>query len=87
MPLVVIRAQRYDDVLADALWRRTQADLVTLSTDAIEIEALGSGHHVEDDDPEVIVAAVRAVVKAAAERDRLAPCTEIVAGVDARCLH
>ncbi len=86
MPLIVIRAETYDDVLSESLWRRTQADLATLSTDGMEIEALHSGHHVEDDNPDVIVAAVHAAVRAVRHGTPLQPCAEIIAGLDARCL-
>jgi hypothetical protein len=86
MPLIVIRAQTYDDKLAESLWRRTQADLATLSTEGIEVEALDSGHHVQDDNPDVVVATARAAVTAARAGAPLAACTEIVAGLDARCL-
>ena len=86
IPLVVVRAQYYDDVLSVALWRRTQADLATLSTDGVEIEALGSHHVVQNDDPGAVVAAVQATVTAARDDVPLAPCAEIVAGVRARCL-
>jgi pimeloyl-ACP methyl ester carboxylesterase len=86
MPLIVIRAQTYDDVLTESLWRRTQADLATLSTDGMEIEALDSGHFVQDDNPDVVVAAVRAAVTAARDGAPLQPCAEITAGLDARCL-
>jgi pimeloyl-ACP methyl ester carboxylesterase len=85
-PLVVIRAETYDDVLSEALWRRTQADLATLSHDGMEIEALDSGHFVMDDNPDVVVASVRAVVTAATSAAPLADCGQIVAGLDARCL-
>jgi pimeloyl-ACP methyl ester carboxylesterase len=86
MPLVVIRAETYDDVLSEALWRRTQADLATLSSEGLEIEALHSGHFVMDDNPAVVVAGVRAVVAAVQGGAPLAPCADIVAGLDARCL-
>jgi pimeloyl-ACP methyl ester carboxylesterase len=86
MPLVVIRAETYEDVLSEALWRRTQADLATLSSDGMEIEALHSGHFVMDDNPDAVVAGVRAVVSAVEGGAPLAPCAEIVAGLDARCL-
>jgi pimeloyl-ACP methyl ester carboxylesterase len=86
IPLVVIRAQFYDDVLSPALWRRTQADLATLSSDGIEIVALGSHHFVQNDDPGAVVAAVQATVAAARAGAPLAPCAEIVAGVQARCV-
>src|SRR5262245_19682866 len=86
MPLVVVRAQYYDDKLRPALWRRTQADMATLSTDGIEIEALGSHHFVQNDDPKAVVAAVGAVVGAARADALLTPCAQIVAGARARCL-
>lgn len=87
MPLITIRAERYDDVLLPALWRRTQADLATLSTDSIEVEALGSGHFVMDDDPDVVVAAAQAVVNAVRTGSALPPCGEIFDAVSARCLQ
>lgn len=86
MPLIVIRAETYEDVLSVSLWRRTQADLATLSTDGIEIEALHSGHFVQDDNPDMVVGAVRAAVTAARDGAPLAACAEIIAGLDARCL-
>jgi pimeloyl-ACP methyl ester carboxylesterase len=87
MPLIVIRAERYDDVLSPALWRRTQADLATLSSDSIEIEALGSGHFVMDDNPPVVVTASDAVVVAVRAGGALASCAEIFGAVGARCLQ
>ena len=86
MPLVVIRAQHYQDVLQPSLWRRTQADLATLSTDSVEIEAMGSGHYVMDDDPAVFLAAVKAAVTAARSGDPLPRCADIIAGLPDRCL-
>ena len=87
MPLIVIRAERYDDVLSPALWRRTQADLATLSSDSIEVEALGSGHFVVDDNPPVVVSAAEAMVEAARAGAGLASCAEIFGAVGARCLQ
>ena len=86
LPLFVIRAERYEDVLDEALWRETQADLATLSTNAIHVEALGSGHFVIDDNPDVVVAAVATVVEAARFDARLPPCEDVVVTLRARCL-
>jgi pimeloyl-ACP methyl ester carboxylesterase len=86
LPLVVIRAETYEDVLSESLWRRSQADLATLSTDTMLIEALDSGHFVIDENPGVVVAATGAVVDAALSGRRLPPCEEVIADVDARCL-
>jgi pimeloyl-ACP methyl ester carboxylesterase len=84
LPLVVIQAGRYEDVLSDALWNRTQADRATLSTDAVHLQATG-GHFVMNDDPQVIVAAVRVVVAAARTGEPLPVCPQLVAGTDATC--
>jgi pimeloyl-ACP methyl ester carboxylesterase len=84
LPLVVVQAGTYEDVLSVRLWNRTQADLATLSTDAAHIQATG-GHFVMNDDPQVIIAAVRAVVDAARSGEQLPDCSELVAGTDATC--
>src|SRR5215470_12037156 len=84
LPLVVIQAGTYEDVLSEALWNRTQADLATLSTDAVHVQATG-GHFVMNDDPQIILAAVRAVVAAARTGDPLRSCAQLVAGTDATC--
>jgi hypothetical protein len=84
LPLVVIQAGKYEDVLSEALWNRTQADLATLSTDAVHVQATG-GHFVMNDDPQVILAAVRAVVAAARTGGPLPACAQLVAGTDATC--
>ena len=84
LPLVVVQAGTYQDVLSVRLWNRTQADLATLSTDAVHVQATG-GHFVMNDDPQVIIAAVRAVVEAARTGEQLPACTDLVAGTDATC--
>jgi pimeloyl-ACP methyl ester carboxylesterase len=84
MPLAVVKAGTYEDVLAVALWNRTQADLATLSSNAVLIQAEG-GHFVMNDDPNVVLAAIRAVVSSARSGAPLPPCGEIVAGTDGRC--
>ena len=84
LPLAVVKAGIYEDVLSVALWNRTQADLATLSTDSVLIQANG-GHFVMDDDPKVLLAAVRAVVSSARSGDALPSCREIVADTDGQC--
>jgi pimeloyl-ACP methyl ester carboxylesterase len=84
MPLAVVKAGRYEDVLRVSLWNRTQADLATLSSNAVLVQATG-GHFVMDDDPEVLLAAIRAVVVSARSGDALPSCRALVAGTDGRC--
>jgi pimeloyl-ACP methyl ester carboxylesterase len=84
LPLVVVQAGTYEDVLSVALWNRTQADLATLSSDAVHVQATG-GHFVMNDDPRVILAATRAAVDSARSGGALPACPQLVAGTDATC--
>lgn len=85
LPLVAIRAERYEDVLSETLWMRTQADLATLSSGGLQVVALDSGHFVMDDNAPVVVAAAEAVVEAARSGERLPPCEELFADLAADC--
>ena len=85
MPLVVIRAEIYEDVLSPKLWRETQADLATLSTDALHVIARGSGHDVLRGNPAVVLAAVSAVVDAMRSDGQLPACADFVADLEADC--
>ena len=86
-PLVVIRAERYEDVLDEQLWRRSQADLVTLSRNSSFVVASGSGHFVMEPDgnPALIEAAVGAVVDAARSGEHLPDCVTWTLQLDASC--
>jgi pimeloyl-ACP methyl ester carboxylesterase len=89
MPLIVVRAERYDDVLDEGLWRSTQAELATFSDDSLLVIASGSGHFVMEPppggNPDVLVAAVAAVVEAARSGVPLPTCDAFVAALDAAC--
>jgi pimeloyl-ACP methyl ester carboxylesterase len=84
VPLVIVKAGRYEDVLTVALWDRTQADLATLSSNSVLVQARG-GHFVMNDDPQVLLAAIRAVVSSARTGEPLPECVELVAGTDGDC--
>jgi alpha/beta hydrolase fold len=87
VPMIAIRAERYEDVLDEDLWKETQADLATLSSNAVHVVALGSGHFVMDpgNNPEVVLAAVDSVVTSARSGDPLPACTGFVADLEATC--
>jgi hypothetical protein len=72
-------------VLTQALWNRTQADLATLSTDGRHVQAGRGGHPMMNDDPALVLAAVRAVVQTTRTADPLPPCPDIVTGTDGVC--
>ena len=84
MPLAVVKAGRYEDVLTTRLWDRTQADLASLFSNSVFVQATG-GHFVMDDDPQVLVAAIGAVVSSARSGDPLPPCVEVLEGTDGSC--
>jgi pimeloyl-ACP methyl ester carboxylesterase len=98
VPLVVIAARRHDELfgaLAPALqraqarlWNRMQGELASLSSDRTLVLALRSGHFVQrlDGQPQVVVRAVRDVVRAARTKRRLAPCSRVFRGPGVRCL-
>jgi pimeloyl-ACP methyl ester carboxylesterase len=65
IPVVVVTGARG----ADATWRGLQRDQVTLSKRGCQIIAEQSGHLVATDQPQVIVAAIRAIVDTARGRN------------------
>jgi hypothetical protein len=78
------------------LWVRMQDELAALSRDHVHVVALNSDHWVQvrrfyrgdqriDGRPDVVVRAVEAVVRAARDRTRLAPCRRVFSGSDVRC--
>jgi pimeloyl-ACP methyl ester carboxylesterase len=68
-------------------WATMQNELATLSSDHLHVVALRSGHFVQraDGQPEVVVRAVQAVVRAARDHTRLPPCQRLFSGSDVRC--
>jgi pimeloyl-ACP methyl ester carboxylesterase len=71
----------------DRLWGTLQDELAALSTDSAHVVALRSDHAVQapNGQPLVVIRAVRAVVRAAREGTRLAPCPRLFSGPDVRC--
>jgi pimeloyl-ACP methyl ester carboxylesterase len=78
------------------LWLTMQDELAALSSDQVHVVALGSDHWVQvrrfyrenqriDGQPDVVIRAVRAVVRSARGRTRLPPCRRLFTGSDVRC--
>ena len=59
------------------LWGRMQAELARLSGDRAHVVALRSDHFVQDDQPEVVIRAVEAVVRAERGGAPLPPCARL----------
>jgi pimeloyl-ACP methyl ester carboxylesterase len=72
----------------DRLWTTMQDELAAISPDSVHVVALRSDHFVQraDAQPDVVVAAVRAVVRSARDGARLPPCGRIFTGAGVRCL-
>jgi pimeloyl-ACP methyl ester carboxylesterase len=98
LPLVVIEAGHHEQIFGtddtplrraeERLWSRMQSELAALSSDHVFVLARRSDHFVQriDGQPEVVTGAVRAVVRAAREKTRLAPCADLFRGPAVRCL-
>lgn len=59
-PLIVLTAQRSD---SDESFHRMQLDLLTRSSNSKRIVVEGSGHMIQNDRPDVVIAAIRDVVE------------------------
>jgi pimeloyl-ACP methyl ester carboxylesterase len=97
-PLIVITAARERELPLfrglppevyrrwDRVWRAMQTELAELSSDHAHVVALRSDHSIQDDQPLVVIQAVRAVVRAVRDRAPLLPCEREFGGPDVRCL-
>jgi hypothetical protein len=53
--------------------KRMQSDLLNLSRNSKQIIAANSGHHIQLDEPEVVIKAIRQVIDAIQRRAKLLP--------------
>ena len=59
-PLIVLTSGRNN---RDEAWRRLQADLLSRSTSSRQVLVEQAGHRIQDEQPEVIVSAIREVLE------------------------
>lgn len=90
LPLVVITAGILQDrwlKTVPMLEARAQTRLASLSTNSIHVIDRGVGHFIPKTDPDVVVSAVLATVRAARSHSKLPACREVFAAVrSALCL-
>ena len=89
IPLVVVTAGIIEDewlATVPELAARAQARLAGLSSNGYEVVAPDSGHFVHRDAPDVVLAAIEAVVAAAGSGEALTPCEDAFASTDATCV-
>lgn len=97
-PLAVVTAGTHEDWhrvvpptparALDRLWTTMQDELAELSSDHVHVVAVRSDHFVQqrDGQPDVVILAVRAVVRAARIHRRLPPCRRLFSGdAQVRC--
>ena len=97
-PLAVVTAGRHDGEWGrvvpahvsralDRLWATMQDEFAALSSDHVHVVALRSDHFIErrDGQPEVVIRAVQAVVRAARHHARLPSCGRLFTGPEIRC--
>lgn len=89
IPVVVVTAGIIEDewlATVPILAARSQARLAGLSSNAFQVVAPEAGHFVHRDAPEVVHAAIEAVVSAARSDSALAPCAEMFVSTGAICV-
>jgi pimeloyl-ACP methyl ester carboxylesterase len=96
IPLVVLTAGTSDVATAlqppysgraYRIWLDGHSQLAALSSDSVHAIAETSAHYIHEDQPAVVLAAMRAVIRAAREDERLPACRTLFRGIDAvKCL-
>ncbi len=86
MPLVVITAAVYEDVLDEDLFFSLQDRLAELSSTSVHVLAERSGHFVHDFNPPLVTQAVGSVVEAVRGDGSLPPCEDVYPELGGECL-
>jgi pimeloyl-ACP methyl ester carboxylesterase len=86
LPLVVVTAGIYEDVLDPRFAFDMQQRLAELSTTVVHVVAKGSGHFVHDQNPQLIAQAIGEVVEAVRSEGGLPPCEDTFPELGGRCL-
>jgi pimeloyl-ACP methyl ester carboxylesterase len=89
---VVVLTQNFTDTTEfdrsqQLWWRRQHSALAARSSSSIHVLAVDSGHMIQEDQPELVVAAVEEVLAAARSGQPLAPCDRRFETVGGRCLN
>jgi len=85
MPLAVLTQGQTSGQFAIE-WSRFQAELAGLSSDAIHVVARDSGHSIQHDAPDLVTAAIAAVLRSAREGTALPACGPVFEPVGGTCL-
>ena len=87
IPLVVLTHGRpIGPSWKEVLWSKYQRALSRLSTDAVHAIATKAQHYIQQDEPDVVIAAVRAVWQVARSGGSLPDCGTMFVGLPVECL-
>lgn len=86
LPLLVVTAGIYEDVLDPRFAFEMQQRLAELSTSVVHVVAKRSGHFVHDQNPQLMAQAVGEMVEAARSDGGLPPCEDTFPELGGRCL-
>jgi pimeloyl-ACP methyl ester carboxylesterase len=86
IPLVVMTQGQINGAF-ERDWAGFQDALATLSTNALHIVARDSGHVIQEDAPDLLVAVIRGVIRSSADGSPLPPCDATLEALGATCLH
>lgn len=85
IPLIVLtEGQMSGDF--ERSWSRFQDELATLSSNSLHMVARNSGHSIQDDEPDLVNASIRAVVQAVRSGAALPRCDAALEALGAECL-
>ena len=84
IPLVVLSQGQTSGQFA-VEWSRFQAELATLSSNSVHVVARDSGHSIQHDAPDLVTAAIAAVVHSAREGTPLPSCGQVFTSAGAQC--
>jgi pimeloyl-ACP methyl ester carboxylesterase len=70
-----------DESVLLPVWNRLQDEIAGLSSQSVHVKAPGATHFIQQDNPELVQTAIRAVVSAVRNDERLATCQAIFSGV------
>ena len=85
IPLLVLTQGQLNGEF-EPIWSALQDELATLSTNALHVVARDSGHSIQEDEPDLVSAGIRAVVESARSGADLPPCGPALEAVGAECL-
>ncbi len=71
----------------EGVWRALQDELTHLSAHSVHVRGTASGHFIQEDQPALVIAAIRQVVDAARRHAALSPCAPTFPALGGACIR